>query len=125
MSFIYCESIIIASDFCFVYGNRFFFCFYYCHCLHSDLLSCSYLLVYTIFLYCVLHMFVFCLSCCVFVCLFFVCVCVCFFNYLFFCYLGRSINVTLRRKSKDWLARNQYNVSLWRDMSIHGLVFFQ
>jgi hypothetical protein len=58
MSFIYCESIIIASDFCFVYGNRFFFFFYYYHCLYCGLLSCSYYLVYTIFLYCVLHMFV-------------------------------------------------------------------
>jgi hypothetical protein len=29
----------------------------------------------------------------------------------------------LRRKSKDWLARNQANVSEWGDMSIHGLLF--
>jgi hypothetical protein len=28
-----------------------------------------------------------------------------------------------RRKSKDWLARNQDNVSEWGDMSIHGLLF--
>jgi hypothetical protein len=27
----------------------------------------------------------------------------------------------LRRKSKDWLARNQDNVSVWGHMSIHGL----
>jgi hypothetical protein len=27
----------------------------------------------------------------------------------------------LRRKSKDWLARNQNNVSEWSDMSICGL----
>ena len=29
----------------------------------------------------------------------------------------------LRRKSKDWLARNQNNVSEWSDMSTHGLLF--
>ena len=29
----------------------------------------------------------------------------------------------LRRKSKDWLARNQNNVSYWNDMSTHGLLF--
>ena len=29
----------------------------------------------------------------------------------------------LSRKSKDWLARNQNNVSEWGDMSIHGLLF--
>ena len=28
-----------------------------------------------------------------------------------------------RRKSKDWLARNQDNMSEWDDMSIHGLLF--
>ena len=28
-----------------------------------------------------------------------------------------------RRKSKDWLARNQNNVSEWSDMSIRGLLF--
>ena len=27
----------------------------------------------------------------------------------------------LRRKSKDWLAQNQDNVSKWGDVSIHGL----
>jgi hypothetical protein len=27
------------------------------------------------------------------------------------------------RKSKDWLARNQNNVSEWGDMSIRGLLF--
>ena len=27
------------------------------------------------------------------------------------------------RESKDWLARNQDNVSDWGDMSIHGLLF--
>jgi hypothetical protein len=30
---------------------------------------------------------------------------------------------TLRKKNKDWLARNQDNVSEWGDMSIHGLLF--
>ena len=29
----------------------------------------------------------------------------------------------LRRKSKDWLARNQDNVSEWGDMSTRGLLF--
>ena len=29
----------------------------------------------------------------------------------------------LRRKSKDWLARNQDNMSEWCDMSIRGLLF--
>ena len=29
----------------------------------------------------------------------------------------------LRRKSKDWLARNQDNVSKWGDMSTRGLLF--
>jgi hypothetical protein len=32
-------------------------------------------------------------------------------------------HVALRRKSKDWLARNQNNVSEWGDMSIGGLLF--
>ena len=31
-------------------------------------------------------------------------------------------NATLRRKSTDWLARNQDNVSEWGDMSTHGLL---
>ena len=29
----------------------------------------------------------------------------------------------LRKKSKDWLAQNQDNVSRWGDMSTHGLLF--
>ena len=29
----------------------------------------------------------------------------------------------LRSKNKDWLARNQKDVSEWDDMSIHGLLF--
>ena len=32
-------------------------------------------------------------------------------------------NAALRRKSKDWLARNQTNVSQWGDMSIRELLF--
>ena len=32
-------------------------------------------------------------------------------------------HVALRRKSKDWLARNQDNVSEWGGMSIRGLLF--
>jgi hypothetical protein len=31
-------------------------------------------------------------------------------------------HVALRRKSKDWLTRNQDNVSEWSDMSTRGLV---
>jgi hypothetical protein len=30
---------------------------------------------------------------------------------------------TLRWKSKDWLARNQNNMSEWSDMSTRGLLF--
>ena len=32
-------------------------------------------------------------------------------------------HVALRSKSKDWLARNQNNLSEWGDMSIRGLLF--
>ena len=32
-------------------------------------------------------------------------------------------HAALRRKSKDWLAQNQSNVSEWSDMSTHGLLF--
>jgi hypothetical protein len=32
-------------------------------------------------------------------------------------------HAALRRKSKDWSARNQNNVYEWRDMSIRGLLF--
>ena len=32
-------------------------------------------------------------------------------------------HTALRRKSKDWVARNQDNVSEWGDMSIWGLLF--
>jgi len=33
------------------------------------------------------------------------------------------MHTALRRKSKEWLARNQNNVSEWGDMSISGLLF--
>ena len=32
-------------------------------------------------------------------------------------------HAALRRKSKQWLARNQNNVSEWSDMSCRGLLF--
>ena len=32
-------------------------------------------------------------------------------------------HATLRSKSKDWLARNQDNVSEWSNMSNHGMLF--
>ena len=34
-----------------------------------------------------------------------------------------SKQAVLKRKSKDWLGRNQNNVSEWSDMSIDGLLF--
>ena len=34
-----------------------------------------------------------------------------------------SKHAALRRKIKEWLARNQDNVSEWSDMSIRGLLF--
>jgi hypothetical protein len=40
------------------------------------------------------------------------------------CYFSAK-HAALRRKSKNWLARNQYNVSEWSDMSTGtcGLLF--
>jgi hypothetical protein len=38
------------------------------------------------------------------------------------CYFS-SKHAALRRKSKDWLARNQDNVSEWGDMSTRRLLF--
>ena len=32
-------------------------------------------------------------------------------------------HAALRRKNKDWLARNQNNVSEWSEMSTHGQLF--
>ena len=37
------------------------------------------------------------------------------------CYFAKP--AALRRKSNDWLARNQDNVSEWSDMSTRGLLF--
>jgi hypothetical protein len=37
------------------------------------------------------------------------------------CFLAK--HAALRSKSKDWLARNQNNVSVWSDMSIRRLLF--
>ena len=38
------------------------------------------------------------------------------------CYFSAK-HTALRRKSKDWLARNEDNVSEWGNMSICGLLF--
>jgi hypothetical protein len=38
-------------------------------------------------------------------------------------YCFSTKHVTLRKKNKDWLARNQDNMSEWDDMSIRGLLF--
>jgi hypothetical protein len=38
-------------------------------------------------------------------------------------YCFSAKHTALRRKSKDWFARNQANVSEWGDMSIRGLLF--
>ena len=39
----------------------------------------------------------------------------------FCCFSAKQ--VVLRSKSKDWLTRNQNNVSEWSDISTHGLLF--
>ena len=45
-------------------------------------------------------------------------------NYKFGIYcLSPAKHAALRRKGKDWLARNQENVSEWYDISIRGLFF--
>ena len=36
---------------------------------------------------------------------------------------GQTKDYKIRRKNKDWLARNQNNVSEWSDISTHGLLF--
>ena len=36
-----------------------------------------------------------------------------------------SKHAALRSKSKDWLVRNQNNVSEWNNMSIRGLLFYR
>ena len=38
-------------------------------------------------------------------------------------YCFSAKHAALRSKSKDWLTRNQDNVSEWGDMSIRGLLF--
>ena len=38
-----------------------------------------------------------------------------------FCFSSK--HAALRSKSKDWLVRNQNNVSEWNDMSTRGLLF--
>ena len=38
-----------------------------------------------------------------------------------FCFYAK--HAALRRKSKDWLVRNQNNVSEWSDISTCGLLF--
>jgi hypothetical protein len=43
------------------------------------------------------------------------------YQLVFVVYNGK--HAKLRRKSKDWLAGNQANVSEWSDMYIHGLLF--
>ena len=43
------------------------------------------------------------------------------YKIVFCCFSARHI--ALRRKSKDWMSRNQDNVSEWEEMSIHGLLF--
>ena len=42
-------------------------------------------------------------------------------NTIGICYFSGK-HTALRWKSKDWLARNQNNVSEWSDMSTHGLL---
>ena len=41
---------------------------------------------------------------------------------LVICYFS-AMHAELRRRSKNWLARNQDNVFEWSDMSIRGLLF--
>ena len=43
------------------------------------------------------------------------------YQLVFVAYYGK--HAKLRRKSKDWLAWNQDNVSEWSDMYIRGLLF--
>jgi predicted LPLAT superfamily acyltransferase len=49
-----------------------------------------------------------------------------FFKFILFpwsCCCFSAKQAAVRRKSKDWLARNQNNESEWSDMSIHVLSF--
>jgi hypothetical protein len=43
------------------------------------------------------------------------------YNIVICCFSAKQ--AALRRKSKDWLARNPNNVSEWSDMSTRGLLF--
>ena len=43
------------------------------------------------------------------------------YNIGIYCFSAK--HASLIRKSKDWLARNQDNVSEWSDMSTRGLLF--
>jgi hypothetical protein len=43
-------------------------------------------------------------------------------NQIGICFFSAK-HAALRRKSKDWLARNQDNMSEWGDMSIRELLF--
>ena len=47
---------------------------------------------------------------------------VCVYNF-WYIMPNSAKHAVLRRKSKDWLARNPDNVSEWGDMSIHELLF--
>jgi hypothetical protein len=38
-------------------------------------------------------------------------------------YCFSAKHAALRKKSKDWLAQNQNNISEWSDMSVRGLLF--
>ena len=44
-------------------------------------------------------------------------------DYQLICVAYNAKHAELRRKSKDWLARNQEKVSKWSDMYIRGLLF--
>ena len=44
-------------------------------------------------------------------------------DYQLVCVAYNAKHAELRRKSKDWLARNQDDVSEWSDMYIRGLLF--
>ena len=39
------------------------------------------------------------------------------------CFSAKHAALRRERESKNWLARNQNNVSDWGNMSIHGLLF--
>ena len=44
-------------------------------------------------------------------------------NYKIGIYCFSAKHAALRKKSKEWLARNQNNVSEWSDISTRGLLF--